>query len=121
MSSVAMALKTRGSNVDPGTFNSWLISNGGYVSGNLLVWGAANAFNTMKLQNYYKGYGSLGQGALQGMISRKQPVVVNVKNGGHWVLVTGYAGGNTYTVNDPGFSAVNSYEYGAMGNFVVYA
>ena len=112
-----MALRTRGSNVDPGTFNTWLINNGGYVNGNLLVWGAPN---TIKLQNYYKGYGSLSQASLQGMISRGQPIVVNVRSGGHWVLVTGHAGGSTYTVNDPGF-AVNSYQYGDMGNFVVYA
>ena len=90
------------------------------MSGNLLVWGAANAWGTIKLQNYYSGYGSLGQGSLQGMISRGQPVVVNVRSGGHWVLVTGYGGGNTYIVNDSGFN-VGSYQYGDMSNFVVYA
>jgi len=97
-----------------------LVCSGGYVSGNLLVWGAANAWGTIKLQNYYSGYGSLGQGSLQGMISRGQPVVVNVRSGGHWVLVTGYGGGNTYIVNDSGFN-VGSYQYGDMSNFVVYA
>lgn len=34
--------------------------------------------------------------------------MLNVHNGGHWVLMTGYSG-NTLYVNDPGFS-VNSYQ-----------
>ena len=120
MTSVTSALKTRGSNLDPGTYNSWLIQNGGYVQGNLLVWAAADAFGTITFQNYYGGFGSLSEAALQGMIKNKQPIVVNVRQGSHWVLVTGYAGGNTYTVNDSGFST-NTYQYTDMGNFVVYA
>lgn len=120
MSSVSMILRTKGANVNPGTLNSWLRNNGGYVSGDLLVWSAPNAFGVAKMTNYYHGSASMSQEALQAAISAGHGVVVNVRNGGHWVLVTGHAGGSTYTVNDPGFS-VNSYTYGEMSNFVVYA
>lgn len=41
MSSVAMALAGTGhTTYNPGTLNTWLKSNGGYVSGDLLVWSA---------------------------------------------------------------------------------
>src|ERR1700733_9103864 len=40
MSSVAMGLAGIGKNYNPGTLNTWLKGNGGYVSGDLLVWGA---------------------------------------------------------------------------------
>ena len=42
MSSVAMALAGTGKNYNPGSLNTWLKSNGGYVSGDLLVWGAVS-------------------------------------------------------------------------------
>jgi hypothetical protein len=63
--------------------------------------------------NYYHGYGGMSQATLQSAINSGHGIVVNVRNGGHWVLVTGHAGGSTYTVNDPGFS-VGSYTYGEM-------
>ncbi len=40
MSSLAMGLAGIGKNYNPGTLNTWLKSNGGYVSGDLLVWGS---------------------------------------------------------------------------------
>jgi len=120
MSSVAMIMRTRGANVNPGTFNSWLRNNGGYVSGNLLVWSASDKLGVAKMTNYYHGRGSMSQATLQAAIKSGRGIVVNVRNGGHWVLVTGHAGGSTYTVNDPGY-ALNTYSYGDMSNFVVYA
>jgi hypothetical protein len=56
------------------------------------------------------------QSTLQGAIKAGQGIVVNVANGGHWVLVTGYAGGSTYLVNDPG-RTVGSYPYTEMVRF----
>ena len=120
MSSVAMALNTRGANVNPGSLNSWLKSHGGYVSSNLLVWTAVNAFEKIAYYNYYRGAGSMSQADLQNVIGRGWAVIANVRNGGHWVLVTGHKSGSTYSVNDPGFS-VSSYEYSNMVNFVVYS
>jgi hypothetical protein len=37
-SSVAMILNTRGVNVNPGSLNSWLDSNGGYADGCDIYW-----------------------------------------------------------------------------------
>jgi len=119
MTSVAMALKTRGAGVNPGSLNSWLRGHGGYVGGDNLVWASVNAFGKMAMYNYYRGYGSFSQSNLQGVIAKGWPVVVNVRGGTHWVLVTGYAGGSTFRVNDPGFPST-TYTYGEMGNFVVY-
>jgi hypothetical protein len=51
MSSAAMALSGTGHSYDPKSLNSWLKSNGGYVSGDLFVWGAIN-----KLGLTYKGH-----------------------------------------------------------------
>lgn len=119
MSSVAMALKARGANVTPGTLNDWLIHNDGFVNGNLLAWGSVNKFGKMTLMNYYRGSGSLSVANLKNFVNQGYPVVVNVRSGGHWVLVVGNTSGNDFLVNDPGFS-VNSYPYSAMSNFVVY-
>lgn len=43
MSSVAMGLAGAGKNYNPGTLNSWLKAHGGYVSGDLIVWGAVSS------------------------------------------------------------------------------
>jgi len=119
ISSIAMALASRGASVNPGTLNDWLIHNSGYVNGNLLAWGAVNKFGKMTLFNYYRGAGSLSVANLKSFVNSGYPVVINVRSGGHWVLVTGNTSGNDFLVNDPGFS-VNSYPYSAISNFVVY-
>ena len=43
MSSLAMGLAGTGKGYNPGTLNSWLKGHGGYVSGDLLVWGAVSS------------------------------------------------------------------------------
>jgi hypothetical protein len=42
ISSVAMALTGCGHNYNPGTINTWLKNNGGYVGGDGLVWGSVS-------------------------------------------------------------------------------
>ena len=42
MSSVAMGLAGVGKNYNPGTLNDWLKGHGGYVSGDLIVWGSVS-------------------------------------------------------------------------------
>jgi hypothetical protein len=39
-----MVLHTSGVNTNPDIFNNWLISHGGYVSGNLFVWDSIKPF-----------------------------------------------------------------------------
>lgn len=49
MSSASMMINGYGVNIDgqeanPDTLNTWLINNGGYVSGDLFVWSAIDRF-----------------------------------------------------------------------------
>jgi hypothetical protein len=43
MSSVAMGLTGHGITYDPHTLNQWLKGHGGYVNGDLFVWGSVNS------------------------------------------------------------------------------
>ena len=43
MSSAAMALSGTGHSYNPKTLNQWLKGHGGYVSGDLFVWGSINS------------------------------------------------------------------------------
>jgi hypothetical protein len=102
MSSVSMILndcgKTiNGAGADPGNFNSWLTSNGGYVSGNLFVWGSTSKFGL----NFV---GFLSTDAdIKAKFNQGYAVILNVNNGGHYVLMTGHTASG-YNVNDPGFA-----------------
>lgn len=102
MSSVAMILKYYGAGVDPGRLNSWLTSRGGYASGCLIYW--ATAANYHSGTNYVTYIRSRDWNRLRAELNAGYPVIVNVKNGGHWVVVTHYSGG-TYYINDPGYSS----------------
>jgi hypothetical protein len=51
MSSVAMVQQTKGANMNPGTLNKWLRSNGGYVSGDLIVWGATDKLGKARMRS----------------------------------------------------------------------
>ena len=99
MSSVASGMagagKTiNGQTVTPSVLNSFLLSNGGY-SGNLYVWGTVERFGLR-----YEGQ-TTDKGTLRTNICANKMVILNVKNGGHWVLATGYDG-DTFNVNDSG-------------------
>jgi len=97
MSSVAMALGGIGKNYNPGTLNTWLKANGGYVSGDLLVWGAVG-----KLGLSYQG--KITNAQVPANVNAGHIVVLNVHNGGHWVLATSMASGSVANVHDPGYS-----------------
>ena len=96
MSSAAMALSGTGHSYNPETLNKWLISNGGYASGNLFVWASIN-----KLGLTFGGF--VNNNAIKSSLDNKKIVIMNVHNGGHWVLATGYSG-DSIKVNDPGYS-----------------
>jgi hypothetical protein len=99
MSSVAMALAGCGKNYNPGTLNSWLKANGGYVSGDLFVWGSVN-----KLGLSYVG--KVANSGIQGALNANEIVILNVHNGGHWVLAHSMSG-STINVNDPGYNTAS--------------
>jgi len=113
MSSAAMALKGFGQEFDPKSLNIWLTNNGGYVSGDLFVWASINRFGVT-----FKGF--IANNQIKANLDSGNIVIVNVRNGGHWVLVTGISG-DTITVNDAGYS-VSSYNINDVvnGNTGIY-
>lgn len=113
MSSAAMALQGTGHSFNPSTLNKWLISNGGYASGNLFVWASIN-----KLGLTFQGF--VANSAIKSNLDQNKIVILNVHNGGHWVLATGYSG-DSIRVNDPGY-ATTAYSLSEIvpGNNGVY-
>jgi ABC-type bacteriocin/lantibiotic exporter with double-glycine peptidase domain len=99
MSSAAMALSGVGSSYNPETLNKWLISNGGYASGNMFVWASIN-----RIGLHFDGFVANSQ--IKSKLDAGKVVICNVHNGGHWVLATGYSG-NDIKVNDPGYSTTS--------------
>jgi len=107
MSSVSMVLNSYGVEIDgqesdPGTLNEWLTNNGGYASGDLFIWASIEKFGF----NFETS--SLDKSEVIEAFDSGKLVILNVRNGGHFVLMTDYTG-NTLYVNDPGFS-VSSYD-----------
>jgi len=99
MSSAAMALSGAGHSYNPSTLNAWLKTHGGYVSGDLFVWGSINSLGLA-----YQAKVSNSQ--IKANLDAGKVVICNVHNGGHWVLATGYSGDNIM-VNDPGYSTTS--------------
>jgi hypothetical protein len=99
--SVGMALKALGNIYStPDVLNYWLTLNGGYVGGDNFVWGSVNGIGMV-----YRG--KISNSQIKINLDRGNIVILNVRNGGHWVLATGY-NGDTIFVNDPGYP-VNAY------------
>jgi hypothetical protein len=108
VSSAAMALYGVGNtSINPGTLNKWLISNGGYSQGNLFVWTSIN-----KLGVSFIGF--FNNSAIKSLLDQGKILILNVRNGGHWVLATRISGDTIY-VNDPGYS-VSSYTLSQVVN-----
>mmetsp|Transcript_64209 Transcript_64209/g.89245 ORF Transcript_64209/g.89245 Transcript_64209/m.89245 type:complete len:130 (+) Transcript_64209:180-569(+) len=117
MSSVSMILNTygkkvSGSSANPATLNSWLTKNGGYVQRDLFVWASVN-----KLGLNFAGF--VSKSNIKSAFDSGKNLILNVRNGGHWVLMNGYSG-NTLMVNDPGFSKT-SYDISEVSNVGSYS
>ena len=119
MTSVSILLKMTGltdSNFNPAVMNSYLKSHGGYVNGNNFVWASTNG--------YVSGWKHVGSATLSGTNSTKMSKIKNyiqngyyvtvcVKNGGHWVAVTGYDD-NDITMSDPASNSTGLFgKYGS--------
>mmetsp|Transcript_10832 Transcript_10832/g.12267 ORF Transcript_10832/g.12267 Transcript_10832/m.12267 type:complete len:204 (-) Transcript_10832:32-643(-) len=114
MSSMSMALNGLGKTIDgaaanPQTLNAWLKTHGGY-SDNLFVWGACTSSFSLKYLGKFT--------SPTNYIDDSHIVILNVHNGGHWVLATSFASG-TYQVNDPGYRTI-SYTTGEVKQAAVY-
>ena len=99
MSSCSMALAGTGHNYNPSTLNKWLTSNGGYVSGDLFVWGSVTSLGL-------SFEAKVGNSQIKAKLDAGKVVICNVHNGGHWVLAYAYSGDNIM-VNDPGYSTTS--------------
>jgi len=99
--------------------NDWLTSNAGYVNGDDLIWNTVHKLGSIVMTSYVT---SLSQAQIKAHIQACNPIVVNVRGGEHWVLITGWddANANTFYVNDPGFTNT-FYDYTGMLRFVVYS
>lgn len=119
MTSVSILLKMTGltdSNFNPAVMNSYLKSHGGYVNGNNFVWASTDG--------YVSGWKHVESATLSGTNSTKMSkiksliqsgyyVTVCVKNGGHWVAVTGYDD-NDITMSDPASNSTGLFgKYGS--------
>lgn len=99
MSSAAMALSGTGHSYNPSTLNQWLKGHGGYVSGDLFVWGSINSIGLT-----YEG--KVANSQIKAKLDQGKVVICNVHNGGHWVLAYAYNGDNIL-VNDPGYTTTS--------------
>lgn len=99
MSSAAMALAGTGHSYNPKTLNQWLKGHGGYVSGDLFVWGSIGPIGL-------PFEGKVSNSQIKAKLDAGKVVICNVHNGGHWVLAHGYSGDNIL-VNDPGYSTTS--------------
>ena len=96
----------------PGTLHDSLKSNNGY-QGSLFCWGAVSRFGLK-----YEGQPDMGAN-IRTAICAKKIVILNVNNGGHWVLATGWANGQ-YSVVDSGYSRV-SYSFAEVSRAGVFS
>ncbi|EAR82369.3 peptidase C39 family protein (macronuclear) [Tetrahymena thermophila SB210] len=100
VSSVSMALysygiQLNGQDSNPGTLNSWLQQNGGF-SAQLFVWGSVSKLG-------FDFQGKVPAVSAKEALDQGKVVILNVRDGQHWVLATSYDG-DVFQVNDPGFN-----------------
>jgi hypothetical protein len=107
MTSAAMALSGNGHNLNPKLLNEWLRNNAGYTSQDLFVWTSIN-----KLGLTFKGF--ITNDKIKMSLDAGNAIIVNVHNGGHWVLATGYSG-DFIKVHDPVYQ-ITSYHINEIMN-----
>ena len=103
-----MALSGTGHSYNPSALNTWLTRNGGYVSGDLFVWGSVSPLGMKFIK-------VISNSNIASSLSAGHIVILNVRNGGHWVLATSMSG-NTIYVNDPGYSTTSYSLYDVVPN-----
>ncbi|KAF2074487.1 hypothetical protein CYY_004192 [Polysphondylium violaceum] len=116
MSSISMSIAGRELSINgqlstPATLNAWLKSNNGYTDGDLLIENAIpNISPVIQWVGSYE-HSDFTIQDIQDMLDQQIVVILNVNNGGHFVLAIGYDETNdTIYVNDPGFNK-QSYTY----------
>ena len=100
----AMLLEAYGVSTNPGALNQWLIANGGYVSQDLLVWGAVAQYAQSQGVNVsYTGWEADSVPLIESSLAAGNPVIAQVTLDGnmHFVLITGLGPGGALWINDP--------------------
>jgi len=87
--------KINGASPDPATMNQWLKNNHGF-SGDNFVWDSLRPLG-LKFDGKVNG-----KDQISGALNSGKGVILNVNNGGHYVLATGVTP-TGYTVMDPGY------------------
>jgi len=104
ITAVTMMLRYYGMNTDPGAFNTWLTTNGGYAYDDQLIWDAVNFYSGGRVN--FSGWLGPDLGAIQAELDAGRPVVAEVRLGAnqHFVLLTGYTIEGGIVMNDPWFA-----------------
>ena len=120
MSCTAMGLSGASINIsnatsaDPASLNSWLRSHGGYDGSNDLFEEVVPQIDPSRVSWPPDGMHRTNDLAFDeacDFVRGGRVVVANVRDGGHFVLITGCGGdGDTFSVNDPGFM-VDEYSF----------
>ena len=99
---------------NPGTFNKWLQDNSGYDDDNDFIEPVAQQINPDRViwpSDAMHKTNDLSYKTVVSYLEAGRVVIGNVMEGGHFVLLTGYSDdGDTFSVNDPGFSTL-TYSY----------
>jgi Peptidase_C39 like family len=103
ITAVTMMLRHYGVDTDPGTFNGWLTSSGGYAYDDQLIWAAVTTYSGGQVA--FSGWFGADLSLIQGELDSGRPVVAEVQLGGnqHFVLLTGYTAAGGFLINDPWF------------------
>jgi len=107
----AMLLRTFGVNLDPGQLDRWLVDHGGFVAGDLLVWGAvARAAAAAGVSVRYDGWRPFDRAAIYASLAHQDPVIAQVRLDGnmHFVLIVAAAADGTMWINDPWYGDVTT-------------
>ena len=116
MSSISMGLNARGTKIDgqaatPKTLNKWMRAHKGY-NNNGFIWAAVKPLGLCFSTRLS------GSGIDKYVSSSSYVTLLNVHNGGHFVLATGHCSGG-WSVNDPGYN-VSCYTYGQVTQAIVF-
>jgi Peptidase_C39 like family len=124
MTSVSMVLAGLGYNIDPGTFNTWLMNNNGY----LCLDGDCNNLNVTKPSEYSGKISLIGElpkpskaSIQQGIATNTIAYIAHIPSLVHFVLLTGYesASSDVFYVNDAFYNAT-SYLYSNISDIFMY-
>jgi len=109
----ALGVKIDGKVPIPSTMNNWLKNHGGFVQSVLFVWDSVRPLG-VEFIGFAKGSVQIGQYWAQGKY-----IVLNVNNGGHYVLLTGIVASG-YTVMDPASPGKTIYGFNEVVQAGVY-